>query len=283
MDAVVIDDCGEVWSAASPQLRRRIGSGSDPELAPDAIGRLGFVLVQRERRIVRVALRPDLTRPITLVGLLYALYEFLPDRIVLSRLDRGTVADEIFSDIPEFSVAVEKLVQDLRGDAAGWTPSVLPRSASDLARPRFARFLPMVEQWRARSGLLPEDWLARLRRFGFDRRAVLGRSPAGSEHLVFEYLGPGFTWLDPCWGLTAIGREIRMLPDAAFGAWTAEAYGRVLGTREPSLATVNAAIGTQWGERIRIHFDRLTLPWWSLTGERFVLSLSTLRRRVLVG
>ena len=285
LGAVVIDDKGEAWPVGSPRLRERVMC-ADPSLdiVTYAVHNLGFVVLRRHGRVVLAEMRTALVKPATLIGVYYKLVDSRPQQILLSRLSPGGTSHEIFDDLSEFAATVERDIDDenLRRQRSSFALS--PRLWKDLERPRYARFGPLVALWGEEKGRLPADLVPTLCRHGLNTRAALLRNPAGTARLVYDHLASGYSFLaEACAAFPLVGAEIEDLPDREYGECAAGSYHECLSDQIPRLETVSAVMARGDGKRVWSYYDRLLLPWQRSDGTQYVLGLSEVRRRMIVG
>jgi len=287
LGAVVIDDKGEAWPLGSPGLRERLMCPDpDPNLdiVAYAVHNLGFVVLRRHGRVVRAEMRTALVKPATLIGVYYKLVDSRPQQILLSRLSPGGISHEIFDDLSEFAATVERDIDDENLQRCHSPFALTPRSWKELERARYARFMPIVEMWRARKARLPADLVAVLNAHGLPGRAALLRNPPKTGRLVYEHLGSGYSFLaNACAAFMRVGRDVEDLPDRDYGESAAGSYYECLADQTPRLETVSAVMAPGDGKRVWSYYDRLLLPWQSAGGTRFILGLSEIRRRMDLG
>jgi hypothetical protein len=243
---------------------------------------LGYVLLRRQGQMVRAEMRPGLVKPATLIGVYYTLLDLKPQRILLSRLGTEAAAHEIFDDVSEFAATIERDIGDAGVQRHRPLYALSPRSLDRLERPRYARFAPILAQWRDGRGTMPRDLVASLKRDGLQARASLLRNPAGTGRLVYEHVGSGYAFVGAaCLPLLLIGQDIEMIPDRDYGGFIARSYYECLCDGKPRLEAVSAVIRRSDGQRLWSYYDRVLLPLRTGGGTRFVLSLSEVRRRML--
>jgi hypothetical protein len=273
----LIDDQGRVWYASAPDLGRRLGyPNPDFDLPAYAVRNLGYVLVRERRASVHISLRPSMVRPPALASLFYQLAESMPDRLLLSYLQRDW-KHELLRSAHESMLRLEDLVY-----AAG---ARFPRSAYLVQRhplmPRrhsaMESLSPLLAVWHLTSGRYPDGLVDMLAALGLRERAVVHRNPSGTDRLIFDHRGTAFSHYRPSWNLLAVGRDIEDQPDRAYAARTAETYRAVLRENEPRFEAVDAVINTPGRDVRRSRYDRLILPWRGSDGDRFVTGISVLR------
>jgi hypothetical protein len=280
---VVIDDNGDMWPPSAPRLREVLMCPDpDFDVVTYAVRNLGFVLLRRQGRMVRAEMRPALVKPATLIGLYYVLVDLRPQQILLSRMMADGASHELFDDLSEFAATIERDIDDEGMQRHRPAFALSPRSLAQLARPRYARFSPIVGLWRNERGALPEDLVPQLVAYGLQGRASLLRNPGGTGRLVYEHVGSGYSFVSKaCLPLLLVGQDIEMLPDRDYGESAARSYYECLREQEPRLETVSAVMQRTDGQRLWSYYDRVLLPWHDRAGTRYVLGLSEVRRRAL--
>ena len=283
LGALIIDDKGETLPLGAPRLRELLLCPQpDFDVITYVVRHLGYVLLRRQARLVRAEMRPALVKPATLIGLYYHLLDLRPERILLSRLTADGASHELFDDMAEFAATIERSIDDegLRRHRPAYALSQRP--LQHLERPRHTRLAQLVAVWRELRGNLPRDLLPILREYGLGPRAALLRNPEGTNRLVYEHVGSGYSFLgDACLPLLLIGADIEMLPDRDFGGWVSDAYYRCLGDAQPRLETVSAVMQRTDGQQVWSYYDRVLLPWRASGGRRYVLGASEVRRRAI--
>jgi len=193
---MVIDENGEMWPPSAPRLREVL-KNPDPnvDVVTYAVQNLGFVLLRRQGSMVRAEMRPALVKPATLIGLYYVLVDLRPQQILLSRMRAEGVSHELFDDLSEFAATVERDIEDEGMEPCRPAFALSPRSFKQLERSRYARFAQVVGLWRDARGVLPRDIVSQLMAHGLHSRASLLRNPPGTERLIFEHVGSGYSYI----------------------------------------------------------------------------------------
>jgi transcriptional regulator with XRE-family HTH domain len=142
-------------------------------------------------------------------------------------------------------------------------------------------FQPVIQAWEESRGVMSRDLLADFIAAPMARRVVLLRQPSGTRHLVVEHFTTAVAALTPCQAISLVGRPLDDMPDGDFGRWLTEGYTETLSSQSPRLEGVLADIRAPDEKVMRSRYDRLLLPWQS-RGDRFVLSVSVVRRRDVV-
>jgi hypothetical protein len=273
----LIDDSGETWAAGSADLRQRLGFGrSEFDLVGYAVRTLGFALVRQRGRSIHLSLHPALVTPATLGTLFYLLAEAMPERLLLSYLQR-TWQHEVLRSAHEAMLRLEDLVYA--------TPTWRPRSTYVVQRhpltPRKHSALqslgPLLAIWHVTGGLWTDRLRDLLTTLNLLERAVVLHNPTGGDRLVFDYRGASFSFYPPSWNRLAIGRDLEDQPDRDYGLRTAHSYRGALGDGQPRFEAVDAVIRAPGQDTRRSRYDRLILPWRTSDNERFLTGVSVLR------
>ena len=273
----LIDDEGEVWFTAAPELHRRFAhSQSDFNLPAHTVCNLGFVLVRAQKSSMHVSLRPSLVAPAALAALFYHLSEAAPERVLLSYPSAGW-RHEVLRSAHEAIYRVEDLV----AEASAWRPSSRYLEQRHPLTLRYhsglQRLAPMLAVWQLTAGRIPGKLTELLSTVGLLQRTVVLRNPGGTDRLIFEHRGSAFLFYQSPWNLEAIGRDMEDQPDRHYATMTARAYRSVLADDEPRFDAVDAVITTPGREVRRSRYDRLILPWRDSNGARFATGVSLLR------
>jgi len=173
-----------------------------------------------------------------------------------------------------------------------WRPSAAPRRTGRrvpgimVERPSklFAgwsvpEFRSLVALWEARRGVMNAQLLEELVAGRVTRKMILLRQPAGSSRLLVEQYGEGLAFVRPCQALSLVGHEYRDVPDRDFCRWVLRGYAETLSTGAPRLESMLADFHTPDAIVMRSRFDRLLVPWYAESGDRFVVSVPLIHRR----
>lgn len=278
----LIDDKGETWPAGAVAVRQRLGhdpSQFDP--VGYAVRNLGFALVRQRGRSIHLSLRPALVTPATLGALFYRLAEAMPERLLLSYLQRNW-QHEVIRSAHEAMLRLEDLVYT----GSTWRPHsayLVQRHPLVLRKHSALQSLgPLLAVWHLTGGLWTDRLRDLLMALNLLERAVVLRNPTGGDRLVFDHRGASFSFYPPCWNLLAIGRDLEDQPDREYGIRTAQSYREALGDGQPRFEAVDAVIRAPGKEVRRSRYDRLILPWRTSDNERFLTGVSTLRATYLL-
>jgi len=110
------------------------------------------------------------------------------------------------------------------------------------------------------------------------RTMVVGLKP-GREEPHWRFIGDGQRWLDNSYRFNGIGEKVENLPDKEYGAWLSGFHKAVAESDQPryDLVTADMQYDAEQGKPRRIvRYDRLLLPWKTVSGEVFVTSCAKL-------
>jgi len=274
-DGILIDEKGRRWPDRSWELLRRLGK-VDPDLDPAAfaVRERGYIHIRPQDTGARVALRVGGFNLETLAGALYELKERRFPRLLLAMFTEGEWFYEMLGGAWEFADRAEHLLAG--GTAAPRLPWLAAeRSLAALGLPDFASVRPLVELWRSCRGRMPETLAQTVAGFGLVERMILVR-PRDSR-LLFAHFGGAIECVRPGQNLMLLDRDVHDQPDRDYGAWVERGYAETLAADEPQLRSIRATVRQSDRTRVRGTYDRLSLPWRGMGGERFVMGISLTR------
>ncbi|MCC7273358.1 MAG: hypothetical protein IT561_11880 [Alphaproteobacteria bacterium] len=249
----------------------------DADIVTYAVRDLGVIEVALAPYGARVRLRPRLVSQRALSTALFMLADEAPRRFVLAHYERSW-REELVPTFPTLVERIQELVSGVRSRHPGKVFHAEERpidpTASIIARP----FAELIEEWRARRGILPEDATRPFRRVGCLGRTTLVAAPSGSR-LTIAFRGRGLTHYGRAGWTQYIGRPVDEQPDADYSSAASAAYGRVVGEAAPLLESCEGTIAAPSGLGRRSIYDRLLLPWRAAGGEPMVSGVSLLRGR----
>jgi len=277
---LLIDEAGQPWPNGSTALRRRLGQPSpDIDLAGFVVRNMGYARLRLHQGAIRLTVRAGQLEYPALEAVVRFLVTERWQRLVIEHADR-TPTFEIYGQVEE---AVARLK-----DLAAPSVALGPRErfvSQELSLDRLGQsgqesLQALMRLWRARRGqLAPQEIIASMPD-PLKTRIALARmrppSAAGGSRAIVEHMGSGFRVFDPCWALSAVGRDLEEQPDPVYGARSARAYHEVAALGQPRLELVDAVIDVPGRSVRRSRYDRLMLPWRS-RGELFVSGTSILR------
>jgi hypothetical protein len=281
---LLIDADGRSWVAGSSELRHHLGFYGTADLVDYALRNLGFVGLRAEGPRVTVTLRPDAFTHASLRRLIELLVGGDAQQIILRLVRNGASAPvEVYHDVEELAARLA-ILRDIGADAKVERPplSIVPLSLGRLAgndRPQQSK---LYATWRRRRGILSRRTITTLMADQRGEGGLWVRVTDGDRAIVETW--PKYITLYPQDTIERlIGGDVADQPDPQYGAGTGDGFRRVAHRGEPLLELVDAII-TPGSDGVRrwSRYDRLLLPWLSESGERWVSSLSSVRRRVVV-
>jgi hypothetical protein len=276
-EGILIDERGRRWPDRSWELVRRLGR-FDPrlELSTFAVRERGFIHLRPQENGARVALCAGKFGLETLAGALYELKERRFPRILLAMLVEEEWSYEMLGSAWEFAERAEQL---LAGGGVmerhPWLAAERDLAALDL--PNFAPVRPLVELWRVHRGRMPAELEQALAAQGLIERMILVRQRPGTSRLVFAHLGGAIECVRPGQNLLLLDHDVDDQPDRDYGAWVARAYAESIASSQLRLQSIRATVRLSETRSARGRYDRLTLPWRSQRGERFLMGISLTR------
>jgi hypothetical protein len=276
-DGVLIDERGRRWPDRSWDLIRRLGR-VDPglDLSAFAVRERGFIHIRPQESGARVALRAGGFGLETLAGALYELKERRFPRILLAALIGEDWRYELLGGAWEFAERAEHLIAG--GALVPRHPWLAAeRDLAALGLPDFAQLRPLVELWRSTRGRMPEELDRVLASAGLFDRMILARQPPNTSRLVFAHLGGAIECVRPGQNALLLDRDIHDQPDRDYGAWVARAYAENIAASRPRLQSIRATVRLSETISAQGRYDRLTLPWRSRRGDRFLMGISLTR------
>jgi hypothetical protein len=276
-EGILIDERGRRWPDRSWELVRRLGR-FDPrlELSTFAVHERGFIHIRPQENGARVALCAGKFGLETLAGALYELKERRFPRILLAMLVEEEWFYEMLGSAWEFAERAEQLLAG--GGAMERQPWLAAeRDLAALGLPSFAPVRPLVEHWRAKRGSMAPELAQVLTAQGLIERMILVRQPPGTSRLVFAHLGSAIECVWPGQNLLLLDHDVHDQPDRDYGAWVALAYAESIASSRLRLQSIRATVRLSETTVVQGRYDRLTLPWHSPVGERFLMGISLTR------
>ncbi|HZK92182.1 MAG TPA: hypothetical protein VFC56_18740 [Stellaceae bacterium] len=132
----------------------------------------------------------------------------------------------------------------------------------------------LAQKWRVSFGHFDPNVLTiAMQHQMLSRMMIVGVKPSSEPE--WRFIGNGQRWLDKPYRFTGIGEKVENLPDKDYGGWVSEFYKSVANSDQPRYDTVTADMqyDAENGKPHRlVHYERLLLPWKTLSGEVFVTS-----------
>lgn len=273
--SLLIDDDGGVNDSRSLALRSKLCAVQAGDAFGDyAIRNLGFIAVQLTQTSAHVRLRPTHVSPVAFAGLMYWLADNEPDRVMLTAFDKGEWQHQMLGS---GDVAAIKLAQIVGRAQRREDTNFL---AKERAIETLAKDDPMRQLYEARAELE-----AAVLRHDLDLAGQIMNKHVGGRHLmssadhdmkriVLASIGNGFAAEAGYWMSRIVGHRLDDMPDARYGAWTAESYATAM--REGIARLHDIDIMVQWPSEKprRYRTRRLLLPMKDSQERPVVLSAS---------
>lgn len=263
---LLIDETGEVWPAASLDLRRRLFCLAYPgDLTRDIIRNLGCIGVDVAHSRVSIRLHQRNVSSAAISSLLFWLSDHHPAQVLLS-YEGDARGPEI---VGTFEAAIGRLgVIELKAQQGRHIKAQHVRlEASSLGKPLGEVF----DFWRARQGRCEISQLMTLGREKLSGRCVA----VAVDGLRIIDLGEGLLIPDQKWLATARDQRLDRHPDAGYASWVAESYQAVAESGRPDLVDVDAEIFWPSAGRVRRKYRRLLMPCLSEAGQMFLFGANT--------
>lgn len=272
MVAYLIDREGQVWPAASRELRTALHAAlPDEELRAYLVRNLGFVQLDVHAHGIQVHLRPHSVSEPATATMLDEIARRRPRRVVVSSLDRAWRTD-IVGDHVRALGHLSTLVDAAMAETSGRFKRTPVAAAAMPGRHPLRALLGVWHQLRGHwsTGALEPLLHGELR-----RRFAVSRIASGSERIELLEFGRGYEQNAVHWVQRARGLPLEDQPDHAFGCWVAATYREVARSGAPAMDHVDASL--RWPRRMpqRYRYLRLLLPFTD-SGCRLILSASTL-------
>lgn len=271
----LIDESGQFWSSGDPRLPGRLGS----RLAGDALAKysvmnLGFASVTSTDRFVRVACRPSILTPPTIIAMLHYVHDQRPATIGFDYFTRAW-NHIIVANRTKFRNLLCSLtcVEPTDGEHAPLLRRPVDGRLSPLrgkvsAVRRIFSGAPRVEEVAT-----PLDKL-------FAGRWSLHEFNTETGHAVVHGIGKSYTPLNPAWLATAIGSSLCSYADESYGRWVAQHHREALAADKPLFDEVDAILDFPTVGKARLCYARLTLPVSVREKPRLVLSAAISDSRI---
>lgn len=271
MFGVVVDDRGRLWpSKVLGGQAGVVGDGSDAEA--EAIWSRGFVYLGPVNDDLIVAFRPRLICRPTLAAAFFAICRQAPRRVVLSPTE-PPYASEIHFNVDRALQRMEEVVTEAQRDTPrGLSAKRQPLDAAETIAD--GRLTGVLRAWTQTRDRWTPDFYNVLREEGLLDQAVTVRAPAGSDLLLIEHWGKKRDMFGTKWVREAPGKHVEDQPYSGLAAWVARLFRESIAAQEPRLDAVAVAIQTRSGEIRKRRYARLLLPWRSVAGESFALTLN---------
>ena len=271
----LIDQNGRLWNGADPRLARQFAS----RLVGDALVKysvmnLGCVSVATHKRSIRVACRPSILTPPTIIAILHLVHD---QRSATIGFDYFTRAWNhiIVANRTKFRNLLFSLTSTEQAD--GQHGRLLRRSVDGQlsllrgkvsAARRIFSGVPSLQDV-----TLPLDKL-------FDGRWSLHELDTETGHSVVREIGRSFTPLNPSWLAKAVGSSVCGYADEEYGRWVADHHREALSANKPLFDEVDAILEFPTVGTARLCYARLALPISVSQEPRLVLNAAVSDSRI---
>lgn len=152
---------------------------------------------------------------------------------------------------------------------------VEPRDAAVLFRDSENVMRPLAQKWRASFATFDDNVLPLAINQGLlSRFAIIGTQP-GIKDPTFRFIGDAHRWLGDGYQFRGLGEKVEDIADKSYGQWLARYFNGVATSAQPRYEVVTADIQYQnepGRPRRPVHYERLLLPWKTVSGEVLVTS-----------
>lgn len=279
-DRLLIDDHGQVHSADSRQLHRRLGCATaDGRLGTFAVRHLGFVAFSINERGARVWLSPLTAAPRAIITVRERLRLEKPARVVLTTVSSEGESNRLLPGWQEAALAIATAVSEgsfKRRDAH------LARQKDVEAIAKFPVLQNLFEQWSA---------TAQSSRFLASLPSTLEASPtlrlvvaecnlANGTSLIAR-MGGAFTAFEETWLRMASGLRVQDQADYSYGLWISDTYASVAASGTYRIDDVDIEVKRPHVGLIRSRYRRLLLPITTGRSDRVtIMSANVLDRTI---
>jgi hypothetical protein len=280
---VIVDDNGRVCPVGSLQFYRLFDyPGPDFNLLDYAVRNLGCIHVRRMRGATRIRLRAQRFNHLAFEAVAALMLEWNGGRHVF---DHGLDAPfmEIVANLNDALAHLEQLMHISRHDEKGVSLFSDELSLGRLRHEKRQGLRELIKEWKRRRGILGRDIIEPFRMASNAGPVMVVRALPRGSRCTIEYFGPKFVFYDPCWTLSAIGRDVEEQPDRQYGEESGEVYHLTRMSEKPRLELVDAVIRAPGRAPVRSRYERLLLPWRTTTGDVFVSGTSFARARFRIG
>ena len=271
----LIDQSGQHWNSSDSRLARQLGSRlTGDALAKYSVMNLGFASVVSTNRFVRVACRPSILTPPTIIAMLHYVHDQRAATIGFDYFTR-TWNHIIVANRAKFRNLLFSLACVERDDGD---------HDRLLRRPIDGRLSPLRGKVSAARRIfsgapLVEDVAPPLDKL-FAGRWSLHEFNTETGHAVVRGIGKSYTPLNPAWLATAIGSSLCSYADEGYGRWVAQHHREALASDKPVFDEVDAILEFPTVGTARLCYSRLTLPVSVRQEPRLVLSAAVSDSRI---
>ena len=266
----LIDREGSHWHAKDARLPSRLGTTlRGTELANFVVTNLGFIELGYHDTRLRVRCRPKLVTPSGFASICYFLFDFPWQPIALSSLG-DTWSDRIFVHSKDVLEALTRSIPTPLSADEDRCGRFLSARSSDEASPLSG--LARLSLAALATEAFETDTLAALDR-AFRGRWSVSHVDLETGRFDFDYMGTGFTLLDPSWAGGAGFKALTSASDPSYMGWVESSRRAALLTGQPAFEVIDA-----WTETLnglaRLRYHRVTVPLRISGSRSYVFSAS---------
>lgn len=251
----------------------------DPDPDYDAVGfavrNLGFVKFQVLDRIVtEIELHPRNVSPRAVAAVEKLLGE-AGTNLFRIRYLTDDWHSEIFPSAEATMARVAELCTPVFAAPTGGGFAVEPRDAALLFRDAENPMRPLAQKWRASFATFDPNVLPLAISHGLLSRFAIVSTKPGARDPVFRFIGDAHRWLGDGYQFRGLGEKVEDIADKTYGQWLARYFDGVATSAQPRYEVVTANIQYQnepGRPRRAVHYERLLLPWKTVSGEVLVTS-----------
>jgi hypothetical protein len=258
-DRLLIDDSGQIHSAQSSQLHRRLGWSitNDGRLGAFAVRHLGFVAFSVNGRGAHVWLCPQTAAPRATIAMREQLRLEKPARVLLTTVGNDGESSRLVPGWQEAAMAIAKAASE----------GNFKRRDAHLAELRdtaaIAKFPVLQELFRQWSSAGSDGFLAALPatlEANPGLRLVLADCNLANGTSLIARMGGAFTAFEDTWLRMASGLRVQDQADYSYGLWIADTYASVAASGTFRIDDVDIEIKRPQVGLIRSRYRRLLLP-----------------------
>jgi hypothetical protein len=269
--SVLITENGEAWSRDDPALssflRTRLRGAALTEFV---VKNLGWIEISTARNAMRVRCRPAMTSDRALVTLLYSIWDYAHDTVVLTAW-QDAWQHFILRDRQMFTRLLSSLIHGARAPGF-WTGHRLMSRAIDQVTSPFGKVSPIARAIGEGTALLQD--VAPAFDALFRNRWSICEPDTERGHTVIRAIGHGYTPFNPKWFAQAKDTTLCAYADEDYGLWVARTHCLTAQQRQPLFDEVDAIVTFPRIGETRLRYSRMTMPLDRPDGARFVLTVA---------
>lgn len=273
---IMISPEGSIYAPGTEQFFERIGySNPDFDAGDYVVRNLGFLSIsRRSSQRITLRLRPSMVSVAALNAAIMALSNQEFAQAEIQHFDQDWT-QEVWPNDPALFNHLAALCEN---GAKPTEPrfAAKPLQLDQLEASTGNPLKPLFQKWRVSASSFDDTTMPFLIGYGLDYRLLVMTADRSGEPLRFQFFGEGFKFYDAKQKANTIGAPIDQQPDADYGRWLADQYGRVAESGEPCLDYVTACIRSGEAPGRRSRYERLLLPWRTQDNRRLVTCASVL-------